>query len=178
LLSLCALAAWGCTAICDIEELEQLARKAMWCDEESGLCWQERVSDSRRDWGEAGEYCEDLDYAGKKDWRLPTISELRTAIRGCPATDPGGGCGVSDDCTAMSCWNSACDGCLYGQGEGENGCYWEDEFEGECAPGDVYWSDSSVGDGIAVWAHEPLSGSINWAEFTSERLVRCVRDAD
>jgi uncharacterized protein (TIGR02145 family) len=56
-------------------------------------------------WDEAVSYCEDL------GGRLPTISELRTLIQNCPATETGGECGATDSCLSSDCWNGKCDGC-------------------------------------------------------------------
>lgn len=63
-------------------------------------------------WDEAKSYCENLDEKNHTDWRLPTISELRTLIKNCPATEPGGKCKVSDNCLTGSCWSNACKECV------------------------------------------------------------------
>lgn len=57
-------------------------------------------------WAEAGPYCTGL------GGRLPTISELRTLIRSCPATQTGGSCGITDQCANFgACYNDACNDC-------------------------------------------------------------------
>ena len=57
-------------------------------------------------------------------WRLPTISELRSLVKGCAATVTGGTCNVSDGgCLAWSCRDSSCNGCSSGGGTGENNYY-------------------------------------------------------
>lgn len=94
-----------------------------WIDTTSGLMWQNVVPSGQADdcgiaWQEAVDYCNDLVLDNYDDWRLPSISELRSRIRGCPATMTGGLCGVTDNCTdASSCTNGmACEGCVTYQG--------------------------------------------------------------
>lgn len=47
-------------------------------DSETDLTWQdnEEVSSTTRTWSDAIDYCENLDFAGKQDWRLPNFNEL------------------------------------------------------------------------------------------------------
>ncbi len=68
-----------------------------WIDPTTGLEWQngDNCCDT---WYVAEEYCETLTWDDRSDWRLPTISELRSLIRGCDATVTGGECPASDDC--------------------------------------------------------------------------------
>lgn len=47
-------------------------------------------------WEKAYEYCENLEENGFKDWRLPTIDELRSIVKKCPETATGGKCAISD----------------------------------------------------------------------------------
>lgn len=47
-------------------------------------------------WEKAYEYCENLEEGGFKDWRLPTIDELRSIVKKCPETATGGKCLISD----------------------------------------------------------------------------------
>lgn len=49
-------------------------------DRATTLMWQdnEDVVQNNHRWGEAAKYCSELELAGYKDWRLPTISELVT----------------------------------------------------------------------------------------------------
>ncbi len=74
-------------------------------------------------WHEATALCDELNainYCGFGNWRLPTISELRSIIVGCPSTVPGGSCNVSDECLSIdpSCNDTAAcwDACTYEPG--------------------------------------------------------------
>ena len=42
------------------------------------LSWTKKVSNSAFTWENAGEYCENLKYGGRDDWRLPLPEELRS----------------------------------------------------------------------------------------------------
>lgn len=68
----------------------------------TGLMWQKETADTNNDgqvdalsdtraWCEAIEYCEELEFAGHSDWRLPNIRELQSIVdygRNNPAVDP------------------------------------------------------------------------------------------
>ncbi len=74
-----------------------VAISEVWTDPSSGLTW---WADCAQDVDHPGAvaFCEALDAGGFGDWRLPTISELRTLFLGCPALETGGECGITDDC--------------------------------------------------------------------------------
>jgi hypothetical protein len=86
-----------------------------WSDPASGLCWQDPSNEAESIWRDAMLYCEDLSLGGYGDWRVPTIDELRSFIRGCPATEAGGACGVTDGCFDSSC-RVGCRGCPLHEG--------------------------------------------------------------
>jgi len=67
-----------------------------WTDPATGLVWMNSVLDTPKTWQEALSYCTYAVVSGFDDWRLPTISELRSLIRGCAGTSVGGACAVSD----------------------------------------------------------------------------------
>ena len=70
------------------------------------LQWSNRSPD-KMNWPKAIEYCRNLNEGGHSDWRLPDIDELRTLIKNCPNTEPGGECKVSEknSCLTEKCWN-------------------------------------------------------------------------
>lgn len=97
-------------------------------DSSSGLIWSRKKSNLN--WQDAYHYCPantDGDYT---DWRLPTIDELRTLIKNCPATETGGECEIITDCQYTSCFSEACAGCSSESGEekysklGDTGIFW------------------------------------------------------
>ncbi|MBW2457725.1 MAG: DUF1566 domain-containing protein [Deltaproteobacteria bacterium] len=141
----------------------------VWTDPGSGLTWQ-TVHQDPLTWDDANAYCDQLTLGGHDDWRLPTISDLRTLVRGCPTQSPDGACGVADDCLSNSCTDT-CFPCVSGQGP-TSGCYGPAELSGECGS---YWSSSSWnGDGSVWWDFDFEDGFIDTSDYEVD-LVRCVR---
>lgn len=112
-----------------------------WKDAATGLEWERHVfpefgADHFTAWAEANTYCQNLVWGdpAKEDWRLPTISELRTLVRGCADTQTGGGCGFTDSCLAGTCYTGECAGCTQFKGPaldvGDNpkGAYIVDQY--------------------------------------------------
>ena len=136
-----------------------------------GLTWQNPPAESPMVWQDAMDYCENLTLDGHGDWRLPTISELRSLLRGCPATQTGGSCGVDDGCLSSSCWNG-CLGCSIDGGP-DDGCYRPVEAEGPC---DWYWSSSSREDADSfAWTVSYDYGDVSNDRKANGNYVRCVR---
>ena len=104
----------------------------VWTDTTSDLMWQTESKSGSLDWESAIEHCDSLVYADYDDWRLPTISELRSLVRGCPVTQTGGECSVTDSCVILSeCWDAYdCGDCEKFEGPGKEGCYWPMEIKG------------------------------------------------
>ena len=119
-----------------------------WIDYNTGLMWQKEIVDNcyglYYTWDLAVGYCDSLELAGFTDWRLPTISELRSLVRGCEVTMTGGACGVTDECTDSDCRNDACIGCdLKAE---DDKYYWPGELEGEEETANFYWSATELAD--------------------------------
>lgn len=68
-------------------------------DSATKLIWSSATSQNKK-WAEAENHCSELEEGGFKNWRMPTISELRTLVRNCQKTATGGLCKVTDECTA------------------------------------------------------------------------------
>jgi len=152
----------------------------VWVDESTGLMWQRIPPPCCCDEWEGAEYCEDLQLGGYNNWRLPSISELRSLIRGCPDTETDGRCGITDSCNREdSCFNSYCWAldCPFSEGPAD-GCYRLSLLKGNCH---TFWSSTVVGDnGFYVWTVMFDSAGIAYWEdyYVYNANVRCVHDAD
>ena len=146
-----------------------------WLDPVSGLTWQDPPYSGTKTWNDAKSYCSSLSLAGG-GWRLPTIGELRSLIRGCAATQTGGSCGVTDSCRSYSsCQDSSCYGCTHNKGPA-GGCYWPGELSGTCS---WYCSSSPVADsGDCVFFVTFDRGLVSFVDVYpdyGDNHVRCVR---
>jgi len=146
-----------------------------WTDKKAKLTWQVSPTGKDLDWDEAAAHCAGV-YTTGTPWRLPTIGELRSLIRGCPKTERGGECKVDEGCLKSECMAlKSCNFC--GSHEGPaRGCYWPDELKGECGE---YWSASAIvggGDGENAWEVNFYTGAL-YSISGPEPRVRCVRDA-
>ena len=146
-----------------------------WYDPTSGLCWQDPPEETLRTLNDAVAYCDGLALGGSDTWHLPTINELRMLIRGCPNTEAGGPCGITEACLGAACWNDPCAGCPDRGGPGAGGAYWPPELRGTTSWAYSYWSSSGNAD--ATWARAVLSESGGVYGYDGAALfhVRCVR---
>ena len=127
------------------------------------LTWQKQATPNKMDWSNAKRYCANLSLGGYSDWRLPSISELRSVIRGC---------GGSGKCGNQSVSNSACSNCSSGSGPA-NGCYWPNEFIGKCS---WFWSSSSYEGYVSrAWYVAFDHGRVSYYIKYLGYYVRCVR---
>lgn len=128
------------------------------------------IAESTMTWEEAKDYCSNLTACGYSDWHLPTISELRSLIQNCPATQTGGECGVTDSCLSWSdCRDSACSGC-------------DSDSSGKYSKlGDTgwlvwFWSSSVLSDDSdSAWYVSFDVGSVLDFPKSYINYVRCVR---
>jgi len=97
--------------ICDeVSDKCTFSEEFNWADSMSHLVWKREAIYGSFD--QVTDTCAQLALCGVSDWRLASISELRTLIRGCSVTQTGGSCGVTDSCLADSCESDLChDGC-------------------------------------------------------------------
>jgi hypothetical protein len=144
-----------------------------WLDPSTNFVWQKWPPAEAKSWQSAVDYCTGLTLGGMTGWRLPTISELRTIIRGCPATQTGGDCGVVDPgCLGPTCRTGACEGCEGGKGPA-NGCYWDLSLAGSCG---WFWSSSPYDGGAnSAWPIGFDYGRVLNNYKASSYDVRCVR---
>jgi hypothetical protein len=150
-------------------------------NEATGLMWQTEPPTGLNNsltWQKAIDYCDSLVLAGYNDWRLPTISELRSIIRNCPRTEICGSCGVRDDCLDFgiswepSCGSDNCFSCWKKQ------LYWDPAIKSDCA---VFWSASECKGGCDpefAWVVDFCSGAL-FTVFKNEEnkgyFIICVR---
>jgi hypothetical protein len=64
------------TARKQAEAEAEAALHPTWTDPETGLMWAKKDNGSDVNWNQASSYCSNLQLAGYKDWRLPSIQEL------------------------------------------------------------------------------------------------------
>ena len=132
--------------------------------------WTDKA-DSLMSWQDAQDYCNNLTACGYSDWHLPTISELRSLIQNCPATQTGGECGVTDSCLSSSDCGvvSACSGC-------------DSDSSGKYSKlGDTtaLLSSSVLSDGSdSAWYVSFYLGSVSGYSKSHTYSVRCVRNAN
>jgi hypothetical protein len=132
------------------------------------LNWSKKASD-KMNWNDAKKYCEDLVEDGYSDWRLPTISELRTLIKNCPTTEIGGACKVTKECLFwQECRNNSCEGCS-GFSDGRYSKFDDTGW---------FWSSSELPDSLFKgnsWKLNFDDGSINTNSKDKYYKVRCFR---
>ena len=140
------------------------------------LMWQKQASPDQLNLEDAKNYCEKLSLGGHSDWKLPSITALRSIIRGCAKTQTGGTCGVTDDClTSNPCAKDGCRGCSSNQGPA-GGCYWPETLAGACGR---YWSSSLMTSyENTAWYVIFNYAFISFDNQDSKKFVRCVRGAD
>ena len=147
---------------------------SIWTDSSSGLTWQNPPPDAPMMWADAKTYCNNLDFDGHDDWRLPNVTEMRTLVRGCAATTTSGSCNVDMvACSTHSCRNASCDGCANLLGPA-NGCYWPADMKGACS---WYWSSSEFfSPASRAWTVQFDRASVDYLFTDHASLVtRCVR---
>jgi hypothetical protein len=129
----------------------------------SDLSWSSKAPGKMK-WFEAKDYCENLKEGGYSDWRLPTISEIRSIIINCSPTEPGGICKVTDTCLSSTCMDGSCNGCSILKEHSKIG------------DKEMIWSYSSVKSfDYAAWYVNFYDGHIQPNRKSNLLYVRCVR---
>jgi len=151
----------------------------VWYDPASNLTWHNPSAAFDMEWSEASFACEHSDRGGYTDWRLPTVGELRSLIRGCPAIELGGTCNVDEgECLEWSCRDLSCTGCTFSEGP-DDGCYWPSALSGNINREEHcgwYWSSSPAVDKEGqAWSILFFDGTVSSGKIDIDGSVRCVR---
>lgn len=161
-----------------------------WNDPNTNLTWQDPQKDAYNDKDigltqpDAVRYCEELVLGGHDDWRLPNIDEMRTVIRGNPATETGGDCPLHDGSERSDMSNPDCAPITEHGGPGSNGCYWVPDFTGVCDKPDpaaeghpLEFVSATVSSDNPDWVGCVLfdNGAVSFNHILSYADVRCVR---
>jgi len=153
---------------------------ATWYDSTSDLTWQNEPWDTMTKYQAACDYCNSLTLDGREDWKTPTITQLRTLIRSCPATETGGACAITVAQSSFSdYWTDDCMGCDSMGGPSAEGWYWDPEL----APLAVdaanttfqrFWSTTQLSS-IEAWTVHFGTGEVNYNNSIQHNLyTRCV----
>lgn len=148
--------------------------------------WSAR-SEKRMTFKEAGDYCYYLTELDYRNWRLPTVNELRTLIKDCPKTESGGSCGLTDECitdeedSVYNCFEPQscnCEQRYYYQGDSSYSKLgdWDDlwsSIENDCRNDEDAWYVDFSDGGI----HQPTASYNRACEHYSPptNYVRCIR---
>jgi hypothetical protein len=147
-----------------------------WYDTENARSWQVAPLSETMSWSDAEAACDGLVLCEHDDWRVPSMDDLRSLIRGCDTTMTGGTCGVTEGCLEYSCWDAEeCQYCAIGVGPAEGGCYWPDEVQGVCTDGTNFWSNSvRPDDPTTAWTVYFGTGGVGSVDAAWSQHVRCV----
>ena len=165
--------------------MSQCAAGAGLFDHVTDLCWQDQPDEEWFSWGEAKSYCEGLVLNGFFDWRVPTIMELITLIRGCVTGEATSDLGRSEcpissslvDCPYDNCLlDEECLTCPSFEGPGEGGCYRDPSLDGVC--GNTWSASPSQLLPGYKWTMDFESARADRVFSSSYHLtrVRCVHD--
>ena len=118
------------------------------CVELNGKTWSAKSKDEMS-WSQAKDYCSTLNECEHSDWRLPTISELRSLIKNCHDNETNGPCQVSDSCLSV---------------ERDKNCL--ENCNGNCA---FYEENSALGDDESLWSSSvlPEEPDAAWAWYVN-----------
>lgn len=154
------------------------------CDEENNICvvgfgsssgsltWSS-LAPSTMTWQDAVNYCSRLSEDGANGWRLPTITELRTLIRGCDTTEAYARPNVSCAVREPTCLSASC--------EDIDKCHCErrnnSSFYSKLEDGDIWLCSSSVVSDRTdfVWSVGFATAAVHPSSKSYPHSVRCVR---
>lgn len=160
-----ALAGAGLAACGDSEP-------ATWTDPATQLVWTLDAAPTVLSAAAAAAHCDGLTTDDLTDWRLPTISELRTLVVGCAGTVTGGACGVTDACLSQVDCGGSCGACTPPSADA---CFWPADFRGVC---DFTWSSKARSDDATQgWGVFFNNGQVGVNLLENTGWARCVRVA-
>ena len=167
-LRVCSAGMWQikekCKAGCDPEMNECRP----WEDPDSGMAWS--MESNAMIWEDAVDYCDKLTEGGHSDWRLPSISEVRTLIKACYGTMTGDRCPVTDSCLSSDCLNYNCNLC-----DPKSDGYYS-KIDDDRTSWNLLWSASEVSDSVILaWGIELYTGSVAEKAKNEYGVVRCAR---
>ena len=131
------------------------------CKDSTDYVWSELYKETT--WQQAKNYCSNLNslnYGGfSSGWHLPTIDELRTLIKNCDDTKPGGICRVTENCLSPYCWDlddCSCTSLAFPKYSkfGDKGMLWSSSAVSNYSADDLAWfvnfSGASVSNGALM----------------------------
>jgi len=185
---------FACGGLANIYELKMENEKPVVVGSENGLMWYMDDPENANTklnmltYSKATELCENMDYAGHSDWRLPTIDELRTVVLGYIDIEPGGRCKVGAKCLYKTCLfegqksedDYPCSNkeeLELLQGPGPLGCFFDDVWREYCG---YYWSasriDRMVDENVfALDFSDPSIFAVRVETDSTSAFARCVR---
>ncbi len=161
-----------------------------WNDPSTNLTWQDPQKDAYNDKDigvsqpDGVQYCKELVLGGYNDWRLPTIDELRTIVRGNPHTETDGDCPMTEGSPRATMNDPGCMPITEYGGPGEGGCYWTPELNGTCDKPDpaanghpLETCTATVSSDNPEWIADVMfdNGAAPFNHILSYADVRCVR---
>ncbi len=125
-------------------------------------------------WEDARARCDNVIWAGRDDWVLPTIDQWRTWFRDCPATESGGECAATAECTdAGACLDGPLCRCPH-----KEGCYIDGLvmhlFDWGICTG-KFWTSTSLDDPEKAYRIDIDYAAVETQTKTETAGVMCVR---
>lgn len=162
----------SCTAGCTSGSCNA-AEDISWYDSTSELTWQNSKFSAALSLSSASSYCSSLTFDGYSDWRLPTISELRSLIRGCSNAETEGSCKVTDYCSSWETCTASCFSCTSGNGPSGDNNYWDSNLDG----GETSLLSATPVPGYSGynWYIDFTTAEISYSFDTAATNFRCVR---
>ena len=148
---------------------------SQWWDEATGLCWEYEPSATLRTFEWANTFCEAPQaHRDEPNWRVPTISELRSIMVGCEDT-----CPVQDDCTDYGdCYQDQCDENVCGYNDPYSDCWHVEPLEGDCVTSYYYWSSTAPPGMSGRYTVNFLEGGVDVKPESWSLNTRCVRSEE